>query len=67
MTVTVAVYAVLLSKIEGDPLHVIAVVYWPLLVIDDTGVAPVTGAGITMLATFIVVALFRRRELAGCI
>jgi hypothetical protein len=46
---------VLLAKVTGDPLQEIAVVYWPLLESDVTGVAPVTGAVIVTLAVEIAV------------
>ena len=47
----------MLAKVVGDPLQEIAVVYWPLLESDATGVSPVTGAVIVTLAVEIVVAV----------
>ena len=40
----------------GDPFQEIAVVYWPLLASEVTGVAPATGAVMTTFAVEMVVA-----------
>ena len=48
---------VLLAKVVGDPLQEIAVVYWPLLASDTTGVAPVTGAVIVTFGSVTIIAV----------
>ena len=61
MTVTVAVYTVLAANLVGESDQVMAVVYWPLLAIEATGVAPVAGAVIEILAVLTIIAVSGNR------